>query len=228
MSRLRSVEVDPEGGVVRVGAGCLLAEVDRATQEHGLATVLGFVSGTGVAGLTLGGGFGYLSRRFGWTVDNLEEVEILTADGELRRAAADEHEDLFWALRGGGGNFGVATRFTFRLHRVGPTMTGGLILWSADRAGEILELYRQVTESVPRELTLVLTLRRAPAAPFLPPRSPRPRSAIRCSPPRPAPPARRGLVRPSPLAASAGTAPGPAARCVPATSRPSPPPTRRR
>lgn len=168
MSRMRAVEVDAERRLVRVGPGCLLGEIDQATQEHGLATVLGFVSETGVAGLTLGGGFGYLSRRFGWTVDNVEEIELVTADGELLRAAADEHPDLFWALCGGGGNFGVATRFTFRLHPVGPAMTGGLILWSADRAEEILDRYRTVTESAPRELTLVVTMRLAPPAPFVP------------------------------------------------------------
>ncbi|HEX2273723.1 MAG TPA: FAD-binding oxidoreductase [Acidimicrobiales bacterium] len=168
MSRMKAVAVDPERRVARVEGGCLLGDVDRATQEHGLATVLGFVSETGVAGLTLGGGFGYLSRRFGWTVDNLEEVEIVTADGEVRRAAADEHEDLFWALRGGGGNFGAVTRFTFRLHPVGPTMTGGLIVWDAQKADQVLARYREVSESAPRELTLALTMRLAPPAPFLP------------------------------------------------------------
>ena len=114
--------------------GCLLKDVDAATQEHGLAAVLGFVSETGVAGLTLGGGFGYLTRRFGWTVDTLEEVEIVTADGELRTASRDENADLFWALRGGGGNFGVVTRFTFRLYEVGPAVTGGLIAVERRRA----------------------------------------------------------------------------------------------
>ena len=118
MARLRWVEVDAKRRIARVGPGCRLGDVDRATQSHGLATVLGFISLTGVAGLTLGGGFGYLSRQFGWTVDNLEEVEIVTAEGQLRRAASDEHEDLFWALRGGGGNFGAVTQFNFRLHDV--------------------------------------------------------------------------------------------------------------
>jgi FAD binding domain len=107
MSRLRWVEVDPRRRVAHVGPGCRLGDVDRGTQAHGLATVLGFISLTGVAGLTLGGGFGYLSRQFGWTADNLDEVEIVTADGQICRAASDEHEGLFWALRGGGGNFGA-------------------------------------------------------------------------------------------------------------------------
>ncbi|MGH2721599.1 MAG: FAD-binding protein [Actinomycetota bacterium] len=170
MSLMRSVEVDAGRRVAHVGAGCRLQDVDRATQAHGLATVLGFVSETGVAGLTLGGGMGYLTRRFGWTVDNLEEVEIVTADGTVRRAAAGEHEDLFWAVRGGGGNFGVVTRFTFRLHEVGPEMTGGLIVWEAERAEDVLARYREVSEAAPRELTLAVTIRLAPPAPFIPER----------------------------------------------------------
>lgn len=168
MSRMRDVVVDPDSRLVHVGPGCLLHDVDRATQEQGLATVLGFVSETGVAGLTLGGGFGYLTRRFGYTVDNLEEVEVVTADGGIRTANREEEPDLFWAPRGGGGNFGVATRFTFRLHEVGPTITGGLIVWSAERAEEVLASYRELTETAPRELTAALTLRVAPPAPFLP------------------------------------------------------------
>jgi len=107
--------------------------------------VLGFVSETGVAGLTLGGGFGYLTRRFGWAVDNLEEGEIVTAAGETVVANRETNAELFWGLRGGGGNLGVVTRFTFRLHEVGPTITGGLILWSADRADEVLRTYRDLT-----------------------------------------------------------------------------------
>src|SRR6185436_12034379 len=124
---LRHVVVDPDARTATVQAGCRLADVDRATQEHGLATPLGFFSDVGVAGLTLGGGLGYLTRRFGWTVDNLLEVEIVTADGVRRRAAHDEDPDLFWALRGAGANLGVVTSFTFRLHEVGPTVYGGLI-----------------------------------------------------------------------------------------------------
>jgi FAD/FMN-containing dehydrogenase len=169
MSLMRTVKVDPVAGVAHVGAGCLLKHVDAATQEHGLAAVLGFVSETGVAGLTLGGGFGYLTRRFGWTVDSLEEVEIVTADGQVRTANRDEEPELFWALRGGGGNFGVVTRFTFRLFEVGPTITGGLIAWSADEADEVLAMFSQFTESASREITTALVVRLAPPAPFVPP-----------------------------------------------------------
>ncbi|WP_221268224.1 FAD-binding oxidoreductase [Streptomyces sp. TLI_185] len=138
MSRMREVTVDPAARLAHVGPGCLLQDIDRATQPYGLATVLGFVSETGVAGLTLGGGFGYLTRRFGWAADNLEEAEIVTADGRTRIASRAENPELFWAIRGGGGNFGVVTRFTFRLHEVGPVITGGLAAWSADRADDVL------------------------------------------------------------------------------------------
>jgi len=169
LSRLRQVDVDVAGRRADVAGGCLVKDVDQATQEHGLATVLGFVSETGVAGLTLGGGFGYLTRRFGWTVDNLEEVELVTSDGQVRTANAGENPELFWALRGGGGNFGVATRFRFRLHDVGPMVTGGMILWSAERVEDVVAAYRDLTESAPRELTAVLTTRLAPPAPFLAP-----------------------------------------------------------
>ena len=145
MSRLRGVLVDPEARTATVQPGCLLGEVDRETQLHGLATPLGFISEVGVAGLTLGGGLGYLTRRFGWTVDNLLEVEIVTADGAVRRASRDEHADLFWAIRGAGANLGVVTSFTFRLHEVGPTVYGGLIAWPFERADEILRAYRALT-----------------------------------------------------------------------------------
>jgi len=168
MSRMNDVVVDPTARIAHVGPGCRLKDVDTATQAHGLATTLGFVSETGVAGLTLGGGFGYLARRFGWAVDNLVEVEVVTADGEVRIANRDENPDLFWALRGGGGNFGIVTRFTFRLHEVGPMITGGLIVWSAERADEVLATYRELTARAPRELTLAATIRLAPPAPFVP------------------------------------------------------------
>ena len=155
MSRMRELTVDSEAKLAHVGPGCRLQDVDRATQAHGLATVLGFVSEVGVAGLTLGGGLGYLTRRFGWTVDNLQEVEIVTADGQIRTASREENADLFWALRGGGGNFGVVTRFTFRLHEVGPTVFGGLIAWPFERADEILREYRAITSESPRELAVL-------------------------------------------------------------------------
>jgi FAD/FMN-containing dehydrogenase len=168
MSARNAVEVDLGSRLARVEAGALLGDVDRATQQHGLAATLGFVSLTGVAGLTLGGGFGYLTRRFGWTVDDLEAVEIVMADGSVNRASRDENAELFWALRGGGGNFGVVTEFTFRLHEVGPQITGGPIAWPASDAERVLEAFRHVTESAPRELTLVAVRRNAPPAPWLP------------------------------------------------------------
>jgi hypothetical protein len=169
MSRLRGVLVDPEARTATVQAGCLLGDVDRETQLHGLATPLGFISEVGVAGLTLGGGLGYLSRRFGWTVDNLLEVEIVTADGQVRRASRDERVDLFWAVRGAGANLGVVTELTFRLHEVGPLVHGGLIAWPFDRADEITRAYRTLTADAPRELAVWLNLLRAPEAPFVPP-----------------------------------------------------------
>jgi FAD/FMN-containing dehydrogenase len=168
MSRMRDVEVDPKARLADVGPGAQLRDVDSATQEHGLATVLGFISEVGVGGLTLGGGLGYLTRRFGWGVDNLEEVEIVTADGEIRIANRDEHADLFWAVRGGGGNFGVVTRFTFRLHEVGPLVYGGLIAWPFERADEVLAAYRTITANAPRELTVWMVLLHAPPLPFVP------------------------------------------------------------
>ena len=168
MSRLRGVLVDPEARTARVQAGCLLGDVDRETQLHGLATPLGFISEVGVAGLTLGGGLGYLTRRFGWTVDNLIEAEIVTADGRVRRASRDEHADLFWAIRGAGANLGVVTSFTLRLHAVGPAVYGGLIAWPFERAEEILRAYRALTAEAPRELAVWLMFLRAPAAPFVP------------------------------------------------------------
>ena len=137
LSRMRDVTVDPDARLAHVGPGCLLKDVDQATQEHGLATPLGFISEVGVAGLTLGGGLGYLTRRFGWTVDNLEEVEIVTADSRIRRASREENPDLFWAIRGAGANLGVVTSFTFRLHQLGPTVYGGLIAWPFEQAKEI-------------------------------------------------------------------------------------------
>jgi FAD/FMN-containing dehydrogenase len=168
MGRMRDVSVDADARVAHVDAGCRNSDVDRATQQHGLATVLGFISETGIAGLTLGGGLGYLTRRFGWTVDNLLEVEIVTADAEIRVANDSENADLFWAVRGGGGNFGVVTRFTYRLHAVGPSVFGGLIAFPFERADEVLRAYRSLTTDSPRELSVWLMLMRAPPLPFVP------------------------------------------------------------
>jgi FAD/FMN-containing dehydrogenase len=168
MSGMCEIQVDPDARLAYVEPGCLLKHVDQATQQHGLATVLGFISEVGVAGLTLGGGLGYLTRRFGWGVDNLAEIEIVTADGEIRTASRDQNADLFWAIRGAGANLGVVTRFVFRLHKVGPTVFGGLIAWPFERAAEILATYRTITATAPRELAVWMILLRAPEAPFVP------------------------------------------------------------
>lgn len=166
MGGMRSVDV--AGNVVKVGPGCTLGDVDKVTQEHGLAATFGFVSETGVAGLTLGGGFGYLTRQFGWTVDDLKEVEIVLASGEVVRASRNENQELFWALRGGGGNFGVVTEFVFILHEIGPEVTAGLIAWSAEEAAAVLDLFHKVTANAPRQLTIAALMRNAPPAPWLP------------------------------------------------------------
>jgi len=168
LSGLCQLTVDPEARLAHVGPGCRLADVDRATQAHGLATPLGFISKVGVAGLTLGGGLGYLTRRFGWTADNLVEAEVVGADGQVRTASRERHPDLFWALRGGGGNLGVVTRFTFQLHPVGPQVVGGLIAWPFERAEEVMAAYRTLTAAAPRELATWLILLNAPPAPFVP------------------------------------------------------------
>ena len=168
MSLLRGVWVDPVHRTARAQAGCTLADLDRETQLHGLAAVLGFVSATGIAGLTVGGGFGYLSRRYGWTCDNLLAMEVVTADAKVLRVSADENADLFWALRGGSGNFGIVTSFEYPLYPVGPEILGGAIAWRGDDAKQVLEAYREFSATAPRELTTVAVLRIAPPAPWLP------------------------------------------------------------
>lgn len=169
LSPMRGVWVDPAAGTVRAQAGCTLADVDRETQLHGQAAVLGFVSATGIAGLTTGGGFGYLTRRAGWTCDNLVSMEVVTAAGEVVRASESDNRDLFWCLRGGSGNFGVVTWFEYRMLPVGPEVMAGAAAWTGDRARELLDFYREFTASAPRELTCVVVLRIAPPAPWLPP-----------------------------------------------------------
>jgi FAD/FMN-containing dehydrogenase len=167
MSLMRGVWVDPQARTARAQAGCLLGDVDRETQVHGLATALGFISNTGIAGLTLGGGFGYLTRRSGWTSDNLLSVDVVTADGRALRASEKENSDLFWGLRGGGGNFGVATSFEYRLDPVGPEIVAGAVAWHAAEADRVLKMWRQLVSEAPPELTCPVILRLAPAAPWL-------------------------------------------------------------
>ncbi|PYO62971.1 MAG: FAD-binding oxidoreductase [Gemmatimonadetes bacterium] len=168
LSLMRGVWVDSTARTARAQAGCLLGDLDRETQLHGLAAVLGFLSTTGIAGLTLGGGFGYLTRRFGWSCDNVLSMDVVTADGRFVRASARENHDLFWGLRGGGGNFGVVTSFEYKLHPVGPEVMAGAMAWRAEDAHEVLEMYRTVTAQAPPELTCVAVLRNAPPAPWLP------------------------------------------------------------
>jgi FAD/FMN-containing dehydrogenase len=168
LSLMRGVWVDSAGRSARAQGGCTLGDLDRETQLHGLAAVLGFVSQTGIAGLTVGGGFGYLTRRFGWTCDNVLSMEVVTADGRVLRAAADENEDLFWALRGGSGNFGIVTSFEYRVFPVGPEILGGAVAWPGESAAEVLEYVRSFAANAPRELTCVAALRIAPPAPWLP------------------------------------------------------------
>jgi FAD/FMN-containing dehydrogenase len=168
LSLMRGVQVDPVARVARVQPGVTLGELDHETQIFGLATPLGMVSQTGVAGLTLGGGFGWLSRTYGLACDNLLAVDIVTADGQFVTASRQEHADLFWGVRGGGGNFGVVTSFTFQLHPVGPTVMAGVRFYPPEQARGVLRFYRDEAATAPDELTLAAVLRMAPHAPFLP------------------------------------------------------------
>jgi FAD/FMN-containing dehydrogenase len=168
LSRLDSVRVHPTARTARVGPGARLADLDKETQAFGLATPLGINSTTGVAGLTLGGGFGWLSRKFGLTVDNLLSADVVTAAGELVHASEQDHPDLFWAIRGGGGNFGVVTSFKFRLHPVGPQVIAGLIVHPWTSAREVLREYRRLVAKAPDELCCWVVMRKAPPLPFLP------------------------------------------------------------
>lgn len=168
LSQMRLVTVDPEGRRARVGPGATLGDVDHETQAFGLATPLGINSTTGVAGLTLGGGFGWLSPKYGMAIDNLLSVDIVTADGKMRRASADENADLFWAVRGGGGNYGVITSFEFQLHPVGPQVLAGMIVYPIDQARAVLRQYRDFVGSMPDHMSVWAVMRKAPPLPFLP------------------------------------------------------------
>jgi hypothetical protein len=167
LSRLKRVEVDPEARTVRVGGGCTWGEVDAATGEHGLATPSGIISTTGVGGLTLGGGLGHLTRKCGLAIDNLLEAEMVLANGERVTASADENPDLYWAIRGGGGNFGVVTSFVFRLHEVG-TVIAGPTFWTVEQGGEVLAAYRDFILKAPRELNAFFLFGSVPPGPPFP------------------------------------------------------------
>ncbi|HEU4928876.1 MAG TPA: FAD-binding oxidoreductase [Candidatus Krumholzibacteria bacterium] len=167
LSGMRGVWVDPKNRVAHVQPGCLLGDVDRETQLHGLAALMGFVSMTGATGLTLGGGIGYLSKRYGWTSDTVRSMDVVTADGKLVHASEKENADLFWGLRGGGGNFGVVTNVEYDLYPVGPEIVGGGIAWPAEFAPDVLAMLKKHAEDSPPEVALVGVLRIAPPAPWI-------------------------------------------------------------
>jgi FAD/FMN-containing dehydrogenase len=168
LSLMKSVRVDAVARRVTVEGGATLADLDAATQAYGLATPVGINSTTGIAGLTLGGGFGWLSRKHGMTIDNLESAQVVLASGQVVHTNSVEHPELFWALRGGGGNFGVVTRFEFRLHRVGPDVLSGLVVYPIEHAKSVLERYREFMAGAPDDLCAWAVLRKAPPLPFLP------------------------------------------------------------
>ena len=168
LSTMRRIDLDAATGVVTVGPGATLGDLDGTIGPSGWAVPTGINSTTGIAGLTLGAGFGWLSRKHGMTIDSLQAAEVVTASGEVLTASATENADLFWAVRGGGGNFGVVTSFTFQAHRVGPDLLSGLIVHRLSAAREVLAFYRDFTAAAPDELTVWTVLRKAPPLPFLP------------------------------------------------------------
>lgn len=168
LSKLNAVDVDPKANKASAGPGATLGDLDAATQKHGLATPAGINSTTGIAGLTLGGGFGWLSRKYGMTVDNLIGVEIVTADGQIRQANEKENPDLFWAVRGGGGNFGVVTRFDYKLYKVGPEVMAGLVIYPEKEISSALRQYRELAAGLSDDTAVWVVMRQAPPLPFLP------------------------------------------------------------
>jgi FAD/FMN-containing dehydrogenase len=166
---MNGIRVDPETRTARAQAGVLLGELDRETQSFGLAVPSGIVTHTGVAGLTLGGGIGWIMRKYGLTIDQLLSVDVVTADGEFVKASADENADLFWGVRGGGGNFGIVTDFEFRLNPLGPEVVAGPVFWPMEDAPEVLRFYRDWVADCPDELMTIVVQRRAPALPIVPP-----------------------------------------------------------
>jgi FAD/FMN-containing dehydrogenase len=168
LSPMKGIRVDPHRRVARAEAGVLWGELDRETQLFGLATVGGIVTHTGIAGLTLGGGIGWLMRKHGATVDNLLSADVVTADGELLTASEEQNPDLFWAIRGGGGNFGIVTSFEYRLHSLGPSVLAGPVFHLLEDGPEVLRFYREFIAAAPDELTTIFDLSVAPPVPFLP------------------------------------------------------------
>ncbi len=168
LGSMKGIRVDPGARTARVQAGVLWGELDHETQAFGLATTGGIVTHTGVAGLTLGGGIGWLQRKHGLTIDNLLAADVVTADGELVKASSSENADLFWGLRGGGGNFGIVTEFEFRLHPVGPIVVAGPIFWPMEESPRLLRFYRDWIADAPDELMTIVIHRKAPAVPFVP------------------------------------------------------------
>src|SRR5919201_1295272 len=168
LSLMKGVRVDPVERTARVQAGVLLGELDRETQAFGLAAPSGIVTHTGVAGLTLGGGIGWIMRKHGLSVDQLRRVDVVTADGEFVQASADENEDLFWGIRGGGGNFGIVTEFEFDLVPLGPTIMAGPIFWPMEDSPEVLRFWRDWVADAPDELMTIVVHRKAPPLPFVP------------------------------------------------------------
>jgi hypothetical protein len=168
LGQMKGIRVDPEARTARAQAGVLLGEMDRETQAHGLAVPAGIVTHTGLAGLTLGGGVGWLERKYGLTIDQLLSVDVVTAEGELVRASEEENADLFWGLRGGGGNFGIVTEFEFRLNPVGPEVLAGPVIWPVEDSPEVLRFYREWIQEVPEELTTIVTHRRVLPLPTIP------------------------------------------------------------
>jgi FAD/FMN-containing dehydrogenase len=167
LSTMKNVRIEPQKQRASVEPGATLSDFDKAAQVHRLATPVGINSTTGIAGLTLGGGFGWLTRKYGLTIDNLVSAEVITADGNQIRTSETENTDLFWAIRGGGGNFGLVTEFEFNLHPVGPEVLAGLIVFPISQAKQVLTQYREFVESAPEELNVWVVLRKAPPLPFL-------------------------------------------------------------
>jgi FAD/FMN-containing dehydrogenase len=168
LSLMKDIQVDADSGTAKAQPGVVFGEMDKATQPYGLAAPGGIVSETGIAGLTLGGGFGWLSRKHGFTCDSLISAQIVTANGQLLTASASENSDLFWGIRGGGGNFGIVTSFEFQLHPVGPEVLAGMMIYRLEDASDVLRFFRDFTASAPEELGAMAVFRLAPPAPFIP------------------------------------------------------------